>query len=85
MAVRIYLCHYCGVAMTKLETTLDHIVPRARGGVDERFNWADACRDCNGKKADFWPSCGCNACKRSRRRHWEMYRIRRQRDERSWP
>lgn len=32
--------------------TVDHVVPRARGGTNRRRNLALACRSCNGRKAD---------------------------------
>lgn len=76
MAVRMYECHYCHDVLTKNEVTKDHIVPRAVGGIDERLNIVDSCRECNGKKADAWPTCMCNKCRKTRRLHWEAFRIR---------
>jgi 5-methylcytosine-specific restriction endonuclease McrA len=45
-------CQYCG-ARSKL--TIDHIVPRSRGGDDSWENLVVACSSCNTKKAiRFW-------------------------------
>lgn len=42
------LCGYCG----KAGETMDHVVPRSRGGRTEWENLVWACRPCNGRKAD---------------------------------
>lgn len=60
-------CHYCrcetvfkpwlssftGVPEDVLFATLDHVVPRARGGVDHPRNWALACIICNRLKGNM--------------------------------
>lgn len=40
-------CYYCG-STTKL--TMDHMIPRMRGGADESDNLIWACRSCNSSK-----------------------------------
>lgn len=45
-----YICQYCGAA--KIPLTIDHVVPKARGGVDSWDNLVTACRPCNQKKSD---------------------------------
>ena len=42
------LCGYCG----KPGETMDHVVPRSRGGKTEWRNLVWACKACNGRKAD---------------------------------
>jgi hypothetical protein len=82
-------CHYCGMELffnpppgkEALRPTRDHVVARARGGLDERWNRQWACAACNIKKADSWSdawsgACFCAFCMRTRRRHWEMLGIR---------
>ena len=32
--------------------TCDHVIPKARGGTDDRANLAVLCRSCNGRKRD---------------------------------
>lgn len=47
-----FICQYCGGVD---ELTLDHVMPRSRGG---RHNWENvvtACRDCNQKKGNRTP------------------------------
>lgn len=39
-------CRWCGDP----STTVDHIVPRARGGGDDRANLAASCEPCNLKR-----------------------------------
>lgn len=73
----ILVCHYCQFELIpgSNPATRDHIVPVALGGVTERWNLTPACRDCNSSKGDKYPTCACAKCARSRRRHWEMFRI----------
>ncbi len=42
-------CQYCG--STK-ELTIDHIIPRSRGGEDTWENLVVACMPCNSRKSD---------------------------------
>jgi 5-methylcytosine-specific restriction endonuclease McrA len=44
-----YICQYCGDKRHDL--TIDHIIPRSRGGLDSWDNVAAACLRCNVKKA----------------------------------
>lgn len=43
-------CAYCGVELDATTATLDHVIPRSRGGVDGMENAALACAPCNEKK-----------------------------------
>lgn len=45
-----YRCAYCGKVHARL--TRDHVVPRARGGMDVVANLVPACRSCNARKND---------------------------------
>lgn len=47
-----YFCAYCGRPGTNRELTIDHVVPRAKGGHGLRSNLVLACRNCNEIKAD---------------------------------
>lgn len=47
-----YTCQYCG---SKHELTLDHVIPRSKGGRHTWENVVTACRDCNQKKGDRMP------------------------------
>lgn len=43
-----WLCGYCG----KPANTVDHRVPKSRGGSDDESNLIAACRSCNSAKRD---------------------------------
>ena len=49
-----YICQYCG--LKNMPLTIDHIVPKARGGKDSWDNLVAACRSCNQKKGNKTPS-----------------------------
>lgn len=47
-----FTCQYCG---TKKDLTLDHLIPRSKGGKSNWTNLVTACKSCNAKKGDFTP------------------------------
>jgi len=58
---RIYMrdkfrCQYCGVKKTAGDLTLDHILPRSRGGDNSPMNIVTACVACNNRKGSRTPS-----------------------------
>lgn len=50
-----YTCQYCGAQPGPHELTIDHVVPKARGGRSSWENCVLACLPCNKKKADRLP------------------------------
>ncbi len=48
-------CQYCGVRPGTSELTIDHIMPRSRGGKSTWENCVLACVRCNRRKADRTP------------------------------
>lgn len=50
-----YTCQYCGIQPGKEHLTMDHILPRSRGGKTEWENMATACAPCNRKKGNRTP------------------------------
>jgi len=48
-------CQYCGRRHNKMDLTIDHVVPRSRGGTDTWDNVVLACVTCNVKKGDMLP------------------------------
>lgn len=49
-------CFYCGSAFTPVgarQRTIDHRIPRVRGGTDRLGNLVFACRSCNQRKGDL--------------------------------
>lgn len=51
-----FTCQYCGRQPGSEELTIDHIVPRSRGGGSNWTNCVLACVDCNHRKADRTPA-----------------------------
>ena len=51
-----FTCQYCGQKPGPTELTIDHVVPRSRGGVSSWTNCVVACVQCNSKKANKTPA-----------------------------
>ena len=49
-------CQYCGSRPGSSELTIDHVLPRSKGGSTSWENCVLACIDCNSHKADRTPS-----------------------------
>jgi hypothetical protein len=45
-----YCCQYCGKMLRHSQLTIDHIVPRAKGGKSNFLNCVTACGPCNHSK-----------------------------------
>ena len=50
-----YRCQYCGARRSVTELTLDHILPRSRGGDNSPVNIVTACVPCNNRKSNRTP------------------------------
>lgn len=50
-----YICAYCGKKFKMDKLTIDHIVPKSRGGTNQWDNTVSACKPCNSTKADRTP------------------------------
>jgi len=48
-------CHWCGNKLTLNTSTLEHIIPLHRGGLDNENNMALACPECNQKRGHNMP------------------------------
>jgi 5-methylcytosine-specific restriction endonuclease McrA len=49
------MCQFCGETLPASELTLDHVVPRSRGGHSSWENLVACCYDCNNRKGDRTP------------------------------
>jgi 5-methylcytosine-specific restriction endonuclease McrA len=54
------ICKICGIEMqneymSSNRVTLDHIIPKSKGGEDSEENWQIMCHDCNVNKGDILP------------------------------
>ncbi len=50
-----YTCQYCGVSASSAELTMDHVLPKVRGGETTWDNVVCACRACNSRKGSKTP------------------------------
>lgn len=50
-----FQCQYCGVGLGIQRVTIDHVLPRSRGGQNSWENCVAACAQCNARKADQTP------------------------------
>jgi len=50
-----HICQYCTKRFKAFDLTMDHVVPRSRGGETVWENIVTACKKCNQKKADKTP------------------------------
>lgn len=50
-----FTCQYCGGAPGRSHLTVDHVLPRSRGGPHDWHNLATACKRCNQKKGSNTP------------------------------
>lgn len=50
-----HICQYCGATPGRPHLTLDHVVPRSRGGAQDWPNLVTACKGCNQKKGSNTP------------------------------
>ena len=48
-------CQYCGVVESAREMTIDHVIPRSRGGKNTWSNLVTCCKKCNQKKGNRTP------------------------------
>ena len=72
-----FTCQYCGSLLPRYELTIDHVIPRSRGG---RSTWANvvlACIQCNAIKGDQLTSeCSMHLIRKPREPHWSMLMYR---------
>jgi 5-methylcytosine-specific restriction endonuclease McrA len=66
-----FTCQYCGDTPGRSGLTLDHVLPRSRGGQTSWENVVAACRSCNIRKGDRTPEeAGMLLNRRPRRPHY---------------
>lgn len=67
-----YTCQYCGDTLGLGKLTVEHIMPRSRGGPTTWDNCVAACRTCNSRKADKTPKeAGMKLRKEPRKPKWD--------------
>lgn len=69
------MCQYCGCKPGTPELSIDHILPRSRGGTTTWENCVLACTRCNKKKADRTPEeCGMALLRKPKKPHFSFYK-----------
>jgi hypothetical protein len=48
-------CQYCQKKLSACQLTIDHVLPKSKGGITSFTNCVVCCHECNGKKADRTP------------------------------
>ena len=51
-----YTCQYCNAIPPRQQLTIDHVLPRSRGGKTTWENVVTACEKCNGRKGSRTPA-----------------------------
>lgn len=51
----LFICAYCGREFPDRKLTIDHVIPKSRGGKNTWMNTVSACKKCNSAKADQTP------------------------------
>ena len=68
------MCQYCGERRPRSELNLDHVVPRAAGGLTTWENVVCACLECNRRKGGRTPEqAGMGLRRRARRPSWTPF------------
>ncbi len=81
-----YTCQYCGVQPGPEELTIDHVFPKAKGGVSSWVNCALACVECNRRKANRTPQgAGMKLRRTPRKPSWKaLMRVTARERRESW-
>jgi len=68
-----YTCQYCGAQPGPEALTVDHVLPRSKGGVSTWENCVLACLECNARKANRTPEqAGLKLRKAPRKPSWKL-------------
>jgi len=66
-----HTCQYCGARPGRELLTIDHVLPRSRGGKSEWENVVLACQSCNARKGSrLLENSGMRLAKPPRKPHW---------------
>lgn len=78
-------CQYCGSRPGSEELTIDHVLPRAQGGLTTWENCALACTDCNRRKANRTPKqAGMKLAKEPTKPDMNLFRFDAVKPVKSW-
>lgn len=78
-----HTCQYCGKRPKDDDMTIDHILPRSRGGMTTWTNVVLACTQCNVRKGNRLPSeCGMQLLREPTRPNWMALQFKPEDDNR---
>lgn len=67
-------CQYCGLRTSSEDLSVDHVVPRSRGGTNSWTNCVLACHGCNVRKGSRTPrEAGMRLLRSPAAPHWPVY------------
>lgn len=50
-----YICQYCGEKLDEETATVDHVIPKSKGGSSYPENMVCSCQECNLEKGNMMP------------------------------
>lgn len=50
-----YICQYCGAELDEETATVDHVIPKSKGGSSYPDNMVCSCQQCNLEKGNMMP------------------------------
>jgi 5-methylcytosine-specific restriction endonuclease McrA len=66
-------CQYCGTKPAREDLTIDHVIPRSKGGRSVWENVVVACQACNARKGNrLLPTIAMNLARKPKKPHWMM-------------
>jgi 5-methylcytosine-specific restriction endonuclease McrA len=69
-----YRCQYCGIRASSEELSVDHVVPRSKGGLSTWTNCVLACHGCNVRKGSRTPpEAGMRLLRAPAQPRWPVY------------
>jgi 5-methylcytosine-specific restriction endonuclease McrA len=69
-----YRCQYCGIRASSEELSVDHVVPRSKGGLSTWTNCVLACHVCNVRKGSRTPhEAGMRLLRTAAQPRWPVY------------
>lgn len=78
-------CQYCGCKPGSEELTIEHVIPRSKGGLTTWENCVLACVACNRKKADKTPAqAGMKLLREPKKPDFNLYRFETYKPVKSW-
>lgn len=71
-----YTCQYCGKRFKRARLTIDHVLPKSRGGISRWENVTLSCLPCNAKKDDRTPEeAKMRLLKKPKQPRWEDVKL----------